>query len=201
MRKCTLCRSQIPMKKDCTDPYQKAGFCNRGCQLEHTTQKALKALERKKAKDTREARQKATQERKEQREAKERLKSKGDYAKEAQQAFNAWIRLRDDKEPCISCGRHHQGQYHAGHYRTVGSSPELRFEPLNVHKQCSACNNHLSGNIVGYRIWLQEKIGAESLEWLEGPHEPKRYTIDDLKQIKTKYRRLARELIKEIGDG
>ncbi|MBB0618613.1 recombination protein NinG, partial [Escherichia coli] len=82
---------------------------------------------------------------------KERLKSRADHLREAQQAFNEFIRLRDADHPCISCGRHHEGQYHAGHYRTVAASPELRFEPLNVHKQCAPCNNHKSGDIVNYR--------------------------------------------------
>ena len=113
---------------------------------------------------------------------------------EAQAAFNKWIRLRDAHLPCISCGRHHQGQYHAGHYRTVGANPELRFEPLNVHKQCAPCNNHKSGNIVEYRINLVSRIGQDAVDWLEGPHEPKRYTVDQLREIKREYTRKAREI-------
>ena len=129
---------------------------------------------------------------------KEQLKGRAEYMKEAQQAFNAWVRERDADQPCISCGRHHQGQYHAGHYRTVQASPELRFEPLNVHKQCAPCNNHKSGDIVNYRINLVQKIGAEKVAWLEGRHEPKHYSIDDLKAIKAEYQQKLREL-KERG--
>lgn len=108
--------------------------------------------------------------------------------KQAQAAFNAYIRARDKQEPCISCGRNHAGQYHAGHYRTVGANPELRFEELNCHKQCAPCNNHLSGNIVNYRINLIEKIGLASVEWLEGPHDPKKYTIEEIKEIRRIYK-------------
>lgn len=126
--------------------------------------------------------------------AKEKIKTKGDYAKEAQQAFNEFIRLRDADLPCVSCGRHHQGQYHCGHFRTVGSNPGLRFEPLNAAKQCAPCNNHKSGDIVNYRIELVRRIGQEKVDWLEGPHEPKRYTIEDLKEIKAHYRAKVREL-------
>ena len=129
-------------------------------------------------------------------EKREQLKTRGDYTKEAQQAFNEFIRERDKDLPCISCGRHHQGQYHAGHYRSVGSSPELRFEPLNVHKQCAPCNNHKSGNVVEYRISLVKRIGVDKVEWLEGPHEPKRYGIEDLKTIKAHYRARVRDLKK-----
>jgi len=132
--------------------------------------------------------------RKEIRAAKERIKPKGQYMKEAQTAFNAWVRERDAALPCISCGRHHQGKYDAGHYRTVGSNPALRFEPLNCHRQCSPCNTQLSGNIVNYRIALVKRIGTEAVDWLEGPHEPKKYTIEELKAMTADYRAKTREL-------
>ena len=125
---------------------------------------------------------------------KEKLKSRADHLKDTQQAFNAWIRERDAELPCISCGRHHAGQYHSGHYRTVGASPELRFEPLNAWKQCAPCNNHLSGNLINYRISLLQKIGEEKVIWLEGPHEAKKYTIEELKAMTADYRAKTREL-------
>ena len=53
-------------------------------------------------------------------ERKAKLKSRSEWLKEAQAVFNKFIRLRDKDQPCISCGRYHQGQYHAGHYRSVG---------------------------------------------------------------------------------
>ncbi|MBV7478222.1 recombination protein NinG [Pseudomonas sp. PDM31] len=132
--------------------------------------------------------------RKEIRAAKDRIKPRAQYMREAQQAFNEWIRLRDAALPCVSCGRHHEGQYHAGHYRTVGANPELRFEPLNVHKQCAPCNNHKSGDIVNYRISLLQRIGAANVEWLEGPHEPKKYTVEELKAMTADYRAKTRQL-------
>lgn len=124
----------------------------------------------------------------------EKLKPRADWLKEAQTAFNAWVRLRDDALPCISCGRNHQGQWHAGHYLSTGARPELRFEPDNVHKQCQPCNTHLHGNLVLYRLALIEKISLDRVEWLEGPHEPQKWSIDDLKAIKAEYSRKAREL-------
>lgn len=137
--------------------------------------------------------------RKEIRAAKERIKPKGQYMKEAQTAFNAWVRERDAALPCISCNRHHQGKYDAGHYRTVGSNPALRFEPLNCHRQCSPCNTHKSGDIVNYRIELVKRIGADKVDWLEGPHDPKRYTIEDLKTIKADYLAKTKELKREAA--
>ncbi|GAI90855.1 unnamed protein product, partial [marine sediment metagenome] len=44
---------------------------------------------------------------------KKALKTKSEYAEEAQAVFNRYVRLRDDEDPCISCGRYHTGQYHA----------------------------------------------------------------------------------------
>lgn len=123
------------------------------------------------------------------RQAKERLKSRGDWAKEAQIAFNAYIRARDKAKGfgCISCGTR-QGKENAGHYRSVGSCPELRFEELNNHLQCERCNTHLSGNLINYRIALVQRIGLDKVEWLESKHEAKHYSIDDLKTLKATYK-------------
>jgi hypothetical protein len=115
------------------------------------------------------------------------IKSRGDWLKETQQVFNKFIRLRDETLPCISCGRIHSGQYHAGHYKTVGANPELRFNEHNCHKQCAPCNNHLSGNIANYRPNLIAKIGLDCVSKLEGPNAPKHYTIEDLKELKKVY--------------
>ena len=130
------------------------------------------------------------------REKKKAIKSRGDWLKEAQTAFNGYIRARDNMLPCISCDRHHSGQYHAGHYRTVGAHPELRFNENNCHKQCAPCNNHKSGNIVEYRINLVRRIGVDAINTLEGPHSPKKYTIDEIKAIKAKYNLMYKNITK-----
>ena len=143
--------------------------------------------------------QATTKQRKADRERKEKLKSRSELAREAQQALNAWVRLRDADKPCISCGRHHEGQYHAGHYLSVGARPELRYEPLNVWKQCAPCNTHLSGNAVLFRQALVREIGLERVEWLEGPHPAKKYTADELRAIKAEYAAKARELKREAA--
>ena len=137
-------------------------------------------------------------ERKETREAKVRLKSKSEWLKEAQTVFNQFIRLRDKDLPCISCQRFHTGQYHAGHYLTTGAHPELRFDEVNVHKQCSACNNYLSGNIVEYRINLINKIGIDAVNYLESKHQPKHYTIEDIKTLKAIYKEKVKTLTTNI---
>jgi len=132
--------------------------------------------------------------RKETKRLKDKIKSRSEWLKDAQTVFNKFIRLRDNDLACISCGRHHSGQYHAGHYRSVGSAPELRFEELNNNKQCSPCNNHLSGNLIPYRVNLIKKIGVDKVEWIEGHHEAKKYTIDQIKEIIKLYKQKIKDL-------
>lgn len=146
---------------------------------------------------------KAKKQRRETREAKQRLKTRSDHLREAQTAFNAYIRKRDENEPCISCGKtktteHLTGSgWDCGHYRSVGSCPEMRFHPLNARKQCVKCNRELSGNHVEYRNRLKAIIGEELLDWVEGPHQPQKWSIDEIKEIRQHYRQLT----KELGNG
>ena len=186
MRNCKQCKNEIPKVKDCPDFIGKKGYCDIDCMASHGLAKAKDAQAKK--------------ERKEHKAAKERIKTRGDHAKDAQVEFNKFIRLRDGALPCISCDRHHSGQYHAGHYRTVGGNPELRYEEANCHKQCSVCNNHKSGNIVEYRINLRKRIGDNKLDWLEGPHDAKKYTIEQLKEIKLTYRAKCKKLLMMLAD-
>jgi len=122
LKKCKVCRTEFTPSK----PLQ--CVCGLQCAL------SLATL----AKAKRE-RSQATQERRETKAKLEKLKSRSDWAREAQAAFNRWVKLRDLGRPCISCQRHHQGQIHAGHYLSRGARPELTFEPLNVHAQCARC--------------------------------------------------------------
>lgn len=171
--------------KVCGQPFVKTfsstqKVCSPECAIKLARDNAQKAQERAEKKKQREQ---------------AKLKSRSEWLKEAQSIFNKFIRLRDKDQPCISCGRYHQGQYHAGHYRSVGACPELRFCELNVHKQCAPCNDHKSGNIIEYRINLVNKIGADKVAWLERQdHEPKKYTIEDCKTIIKYYKAKIKEL-------
>lgn len=133
---------------------------------------------------------------------KEALKSRSDWAKEAQSEFNKFIRLRDCDLGCISCdkGSAWVGQWHASHFRSVGAATAVRFNEYNVHKSCSVCNNHLSGNISQYRPRLIEKIGLERVEFLESQNHAARYSIDYLKRIKEIYSRKYKRLERKYGN-
>lgn len=142
-----------------------------------------------------------TAERKEYRAKKEAMKSRREWLNEAQQAFNAYIRERDKDLPCISCGRFHQGQYHAGHFYSVGARANLRFTEDNVHKQCQPCNTEKSGNALEYRVRLIQRIGQARVEALENDTSVVKWTIEDAKRIKTEYRTKLNQLRKERSHG
>ncbi|KDN13872.1 recombination protein NinG [Snodgrassella communis] len=78
--------------------------------------------------------------------------------------------------------------YDAGHYRSVGSAPNLHFNENNCHGQCERCNNYLSGNHISYRIRLIERIGHEAVELLECNNESQHYSKDDLRQLEKLYK-------------
>jgi hypothetical protein len=181
-KKCRVCSRHF------TPITRMSKVCSVPCSLEWARRIAAKNAARKER-----------EERRESRETREKLKTRGGHLRELQAAFNAWIRVRDHGQPCISCGRFHQGQWHAGHYRSVGSEPALRFEPDNVHLQCAPCNTHLSGNLIPYRVNLIRKVGLERVEWLEGPHEPIKLTISEIVQMKSHYRAEVRRLKKEAA--
>ena len=130
---------------------------------------------------------------------KEALKTRGDHIREAQQAFNEYIRTRDQAAGhlCISSGKPLDwsgNAVDAGHYRSVGSAPHLRFDERNCHAQSKQDNRFLSGNAVDYRIGLIARIGQEAVDALESDQSVRKYTVDEIKAIKADYRAKTREL-------
>lgn len=142
------------------------------------------------------------QERARNRASKEAQKTLPTLRKEAQDAFNEFIRARDNGLGCICCGKFPAtmgsltgGQWDAGHFRSRGSCPELAFDEDNCHAQLKDCNRH-SWDVAGYRAELLRRIGPERLAALEGPHPTLRLTRDDMQAIRDKYRQKAKELAK-----
>ncbi|WP_368607474.1 recombination protein NinG [Pseudomonas fulva] len=132
-------------------------------------------------------------------ERREKLKTKGEHLREAQQAFNAYIRERDRLAgyACISSGKPldwNGNAVDAGHYRSTGAAPHLRFYENNCHAQSKHDNRYLSGNVAEYRLGLIQRIGLAAVEALEADQAPRRYTIEDLQAIKALYRQKLRDL-------
>lgn len=165
-------------------------FCSMDCTVEFAKKAGKKATEKKEKVKRKEFKQR-----------KDKLNETVPYwTKKAQSEFNKYIRQRDKERPCVSCGKYESDLNHSsrggfwdcGHYRSVGSCPELRFEPLNAHKQCKKCNQFLSGNHVEYRFGIAKRLSASQLAWVEGPHEPKRYRVDELKELHAHFKGLNR---------
>jgi len=153
------------------------------------------AIELGKKKTLSDAKKVKTNANKELRKAKEAIKTRSDWMREAQIAYNTWKRESEllKGEGCISCGTHN-GKMNCGHYMSVGSNPSLRFDEKNSWLQCERCNSYLSGNLLNYRMALLRRFGQELLNYLEGQHEPKHYSIDDLKHIKAEYKQRLKEI-------
>ena len=128
------------------------------------------------------------------------LQTKPQLVKKAQTAFNSYIRARDVGKQCISCDKPLDGganTFDAGHYRSVGSAPHMRFVEDNVHGQCKHCNNWLAGNHVEYRKRLLVRVGKMQLDLLESDSVLRKYTKEGLIEIPRHYNAMARQLIKD----
>ena len=114
----------------------------------------------------------------------EKAKTLSDYRRELQQVFNKFIRERDKDKPCISCNRKLGAKFDAGHYLSIGSYPNLRFDEDNVHGQCVECNQHKHGNLIEYGERLLDRIGEEAFDELYlRRHQPLRLSIDEMKDM------------------
>lgn len=200
MPKCKLCKKKFEAFNS-TQPFCSPDHAYAWLNTEEGKAKTQKVREKA-------AKKKIAAQKKKDRETKERLKSRGEWIAHLQKEFNRFIRLRDHYQPCISCGRHDSqiqeqgrgGKWDAGHYRSVGSTPELRFTEDNVHKQCKKCNNFQSGNHVEYRKYLIERIGIERVLVVEGPTKPLKLSIPEIRELIKHYRQKANELQKQIEE-
>jgi hypothetical protein len=130
---------------------------------------------------------------------KESVKRRGDHLAAAQTEFNAYIRLRDQLagHACISSGKPLDwsgNNVDAGHYRSRGSAPHLRFNEDNVHAQSKQENRYASGNAVDYRVGLIARIGLARVEALEADQTPRKWSIEELQEIKSVYKAKTKAL-------
>jgi len=133
---------------------------------------------------------------------KERIKTRREWIAEAQQAVNKYVRLRDHcaGRGCISCGSKPEerfgGAVDAGHFRSVGSAPHLRYYLPQIRLQCVRCNRYLSGNVAEYRKGLVELMGLERVEQIEAMQGVAKWDTDYLKRLKAVMNKKARRLEK-----
>lgn len=56
---------------------------------------------------------------------------------------------------------------HAGHYKPQGVFKSIKYDPQNVHAQCTRCNKWLHGNLSAYAVALEKRYGFGILQTLE----------------------------------
>lgn len=174
-KRCAYCKAEFSPSR----PMQKV--CSIDCA------KAVAEIKRQKA-ERKESAQRA-------RETKKRLdelKSLSELTREAQTAFNAFVRARDEGRKCISCNSilvcgGVGGGFDAGHYRSRGAAKHLRFNENNVFGQCKRCNRYLAGNANAMREGVIDRIGLDVVLALERDNTPRKWTREELLSIKAEY--------------
>ena len=180
--------------RHCREPFTPARplqiACSPACAIALTKKQAEAAYLKQKREESKKDRAKRHQ-----------LKTIPELKKEAQSAFNRFIRARDRAagHACVCCGKPLEwdrlgGAVDAGHYRSTGSADHLRFREDNCHAQRADCNRFGAGRAVDYRIGLLSRIGAERLEALETDQTSVKWTRELLEQIKREYTAKARAL-------
>lgn len=125
----------------------------------------------------------------------------GYLADKAQAAINAYVRVRDYEEGCISCDKpaSWHGQWQAGHLKTRGANSFLRYDLRNINKQCSQCNNHGSGNVAEHERGIIARHGQERLDFLLSAPRLRSYDDDYLIRLAKIFRKKTRILKKRKG--
>lgn len=179
-RRCSTCRKKVSSEEAVIGSLR--AFCSYPCLQSFTaSQRGKQAVQLAKAKEVKER--------------KEKLKTRSDYVKEAQAAFNRYVRIRDSNRGCISCGSMPEqklgGTMDCGHYRSRGSAPHLKYDLRNTAGQCVKCNRYLSGAVTDFRIGLIKRWGSVRIEQLESDNSSRKFTEDYLKRIKAVFSKRA----------
>lgn len=128
---------------------------------------------------------------------------KNPLVKKLDKVFSEYIRKRDTKNGyanCVSCGKFTPyEQLDAGHFinRKWHST---RWNELNVHAQCRACNRFDEGNKGGYAIYMLNNYGQKKVEYLQAlSRERAGYTDSDGELMIKEYKQKLKELEKDAS--
>lgn len=173
-----------PKCKSCRQPFVKLSMSQKFCRAEPCAEVAVLEIKAKREKAAaREHRKKLAD-----------SKPLAHWLALTERVVNHYVLTRDAALTCISCGTGKTVQWEAGHYLSVGAHPELRFEPMNINKQCHRCNCELSGNQAMYAIGFDAKWGLPARERLEGPHGAAKFTREELAAIRKQFAAMTRAL-------
>jgi len=179
-KKCKYCKSEFdpvrPLQQCCSF------HCSVGYAKEQQEKKRAASWRQKKAR------------------MKEAIKSLSSYKKDLQILVNEIARRIDHDQECISCGTK-EGKVNGGHFHSVGSNPALRFNLLNIFRQCERCNSYLSANILNYEKGLDETFGESvkyEIKYKLAILSPElKATKEELKEAIKNAREAVKTLIKE----
>lgn len=119
--------------------------------------------------------------------------------------FSKFIRLRDADEngicTCFTCGDRQEwnsGGMQAGHF--IGRRHwATRYDEMNVHAQCSTCNQFNGGMQFEYGIKLDQVYGeGTAMRLREMSNQLAKFTEEELYALAGQYRRKVKELLMKI---
>lgn len=141
----------------------------------------------------------------ERRAKRQKLKTRAKWLAECQAIVNKIVRLTalSRGEGCFTCGatpvQKFGGTYDAGHFRSVGSAPHLRFWMPQIRLQCIPCNRHKGGMALLFRQALLREHGQEWVEALEARQEIAKFDIPYLTRFKSVMGKKLRRLEKRVS--
>lgn len=131
-------------------------------------------------------------------------RTKSSAVDKADRQFSRFIRLRDaipgGAFKCISCGQFKRiEQADCGHFHSR-KHMATRFDELNAHAECRACNRFSADHLIKYQENLIRLIGQEEFDKLNIRAKGiKQWSETDLKELSKHYKALADKLSKEKG--
>lgn len=110
---------------------------------------------------------------------------------------HAYIRERDRKKGCITCGRPLVGvKFDAGHFLKATNS-YTKFMEKNIHGQCVHCNQYRGGEEGIYKEKIIQMYGDATLKALyRCKNKSIKRTAQDYKKIEEHYKQKLKELLK-----
>jgi hypothetical protein len=113
-------------------------------------------------------------------------------------AFSRFIRARDTKAGygvCCSCSQYKEySQLDAGHFINR-KWRATRWDEKNVHAQCIACNRFGEGDAAGYAIFMLDKYGRDTVDYLRAmSRETAKFSDSEGELLIKEYKRKLKEL-------
>ena len=128
------------------------------------------------------------------------LQPKGYWLGKLQEEINQIVRLIDKDCPCISSGRPYRSDDQAGHFYSVGSTPALRFNLLNLWSQSIKDNMHNSGNLLNYREQLVKFDIIDLIEDEKRKYPTLKLSIEEIKEAISKAKIVKKVMIELNSD-